>query len=312
MKTPTIFTLSLLSLTPSILAQCTDPVPCQDESLNALNTTACQTYHAFIARGSDSGYPGHLGPLAKLVCGNLTSSADSNTTCGYENIVYPANSSWSGPTTDIWCKSAAIGAQAGQEQLREYADRCPDAKLILLGFSQGGSVALDVLGGGGGVVFNCTQEDNAALDPESSPGSHIVAAAIFGAVHRSAHQPYSVQNGGQNYNGSTPRSAAQLSDLAKYKDVLREYCNVGDPICAPSSPDQAPVNHLNYFEKYNDDAAEFIVAKARGNDSAENGTSGDSGDAGDVQQGSVDGGAGGLKVEGLAWVVGFGVIVLGL
>ncbi|KAF1952087.1 alpha/beta-hydrolase, partial [Byssothecium circinans] len=223
------------------------------------------TYHAFIARGSDSGYPSHLGPLAKLVCGNLTSTStdsNNNATCGYENIIYPANSSWSG-SESIWCESAAIGAKAGQARMRGYAARCPDAKLILLGFSQGASVGLDMLGGGGGEVFNCGQTSNEAMDPETSPGSHIVAAAVFGAVHCSAHQNYSVQNGGEKYNGSTPRSAEQLAALNRYSTVLREYCNAGDPICAPASAGHDTKNHLSYFDKYNDDAAQFIVEEAR-------------------------------------------------
>lgn len=169
-KSTLVFTL--FTLLTSVTAQCEAPVPCQDETLNRLNTTDCQTYHAFLARGSDSGFPGHLGPLISYVCGNLTSDASSDTTCGYENIDYPANSTWSGP--GMWCKSAHIGATNGQKQMREYAERCPDAKLILLGFSQGGSVALDILGGGGdepSEVMGCMQEGNPSLNRDESPGS---------------------------------------------------------------------------------------------------------------------------------------------
>jgi acetylxylan esterase len=160
---------TILYATTTVLAQCEAPVPCQDASLNALNTTDCQTYHAFIARGSDSGYPGHLGPLIKLVCNNLTAS-DSETTCGYENVVYPANSTAWGK--NAWCRSAGIGAKAGQDQMKEYAERCPEAKLIVLGFSQGASVAMDMLGGGGGDIFECTQDENPAMDRESAPGKN--------------------------------------------------------------------------------------------------------------------------------------------
>src|ERR1051325_8531851 len=34
--------------------------------------------------------------------------------------------------------------------MRNYTARCPDSHLIVMGFRQGGSVMLDVLGGGGG------------------------------------------------------------------------------------------------------------------------------------------------------------------
>jgi predicted esterase len=35
-----------------------------------------------------------------------------------------------------------------------YAERCPNSKLILAGYSQGGQIATDILGGAGGVLFN--------------------------------------------------------------------------------------------------------------------------------------------------------------
>jgi hypothetical protein len=89
--------------------------------------------------------------------------------CGYEDIVYPANASTAAP--GIFCTSASAGARAGQAQLSTYAARCPQAKLILIGYSQGGSVIGDMLGGGGGPIFDCVQPDNSALDPTTSPGS---------------------------------------------------------------------------------------------------------------------------------------------
>ncbi|KAF2688938.1 carbohydrate esterase family 5 protein [Lentithecium fluviatile CBS 122367] len=254
-----VLALSFLHTT-TILAQCEAPVPCKDAELNRLNTTDCQTYHAFIARGSDSGYPGHLGGLIKLICHNFTSE-DSETTCGYENIVYPANSTAWGK--DAWCKSATIGAEAGQAQMKAYAERCLDAKLIVLGFSQGGSVVLDVLGGGGGEVFECVQGDTPAMDRSTAPGSNVVAATVFGAVRRSPSQPYSLK-GGRNYSGTASRSAAQLAGLAPYADILRDYCNQGDPICAVGSEPVDVARHLDYFELYNEEAKDFVVRTARG------------------------------------------------
>lgn len=151
------------------LAQCEAPVPCTDATLLALEESDCQKHHIFVARGSDSGYPGHNGVLIRTICGRLED-------CGYENIVYPANSTAAGP--DMWCKSAAIGARHAQEQLTSYSTRCPDSKLIVLGFSQGGSVALDALGGGGGTVFQCVQADNPSLDRTKTPGSNSTVSTI--------------------------------------------------------------------------------------------------------------------------------------
>jgi acetylxylan esterase len=131
----------------------------QCPEIAALESSDCHDYHMFQARGSTAPYPGHLSDLMKLVCDGIGGS------CGFENIVYPAANG------GAWCSSANEGATGGQKQMQEYANRCPDSKLVVLGFSQGGSVALDLLGGGGGSVFGCEQPENDGLDLSTSPGS---------------------------------------------------------------------------------------------------------------------------------------------
>ncbi|KAF2747142.1 carbohydrate esterase family 5 protein [Sporormia fimetaria CBS 119925] len=266
-------------LTAAVLAQddnnpTCSPGPCVSPEVTALESSECQQYHVFIARGSDSGYPGHLGPLVKEICDGLED-------CGYENIVYPANSSYAGP--GMWCKSAYIGATAGQEQLKSYAEKCPDSKLILTGFSQGGSVALDILGGGGGPGFHCEdQQDSPPLDRNEVPGSHIVAALVFGAVVRAADQEYTVElertlSAGQSareFNGTQTRRPESVEAVNAYADILREYCNAKDPVCAKGGADASVDEHLNYFDLYNGDAAKWTIAKATGQDFEEEESSG--------------------------------------
>jgi acetylxylan esterase len=115
-----------------------------------LKTKDCQPYHHFLARGSTSPYPGHVIETVGKICDKLNNSTNP-TACGYEDVEY-------------W-------AMNGAEQMRNYTTRCPDSHLIVMGFSQGGSVQLDVLGGGGGELWGCMQEDNAAMDINSAPGS---------------------------------------------------------------------------------------------------------------------------------------------
>ena len=119
-----------------------------------------------------------------------------------------------------------------------------------------------------------------------------------------------MHNGGENYNGTTSRSSEQIAGLDKFSSVLREYCNVGDPICAPDSPNHQAENHINYFDKYIDDATEFIVAKATiksvaSDDEISGGDDGDSANQGssEVQQGSVESDAARRSVGALAWFV---------
>lgn len=56
-------------------------------------------------------------------------------------------------------------------QMRNSTQRCPDSHLIVMGFSQGGSVQFDMLGGGGGELWGCMQEANPTMNISSGPGA---------------------------------------------------------------------------------------------------------------------------------------------
>ncbi|KAF2262250.1 alpha/beta-hydrolase [Lojkania enalia] len=237
----------------SAIAVCTSADACNDPAILGLETSECQDYHVFTTRGSTSPYPGHQAGLIWMICQSLGD-------CGYENIIYPAETTTSG--RNAWCESAATGAAAGQKQLTEYSERCPDSKLIVVGFSQGASVTLDYLGGGGGPAFECVQAENPALDRTTIPGSNIVAAIVFGSYRRSANQTYSVK-GGSVFDGSSPRTEEQLDGLNQYAGILRDYCNAGDPICTTGSEPEDIAQHLNYFDEYNDEAADWVIKTAQ-------------------------------------------------
>jgi acetylxylan esterase len=147
----------------AVLAVCTKLQDCPQ--FESLKTSDCQPFHHFLARGSTSPYPGHVIETVGKVCAALNSEGSPNA-CGYEDITY-----WAMNGGDRWCKSAHEGALNGAAQMRNYTQRCPDSHLILMGFSQGGSVALDVLGGGGGELWGCNQADNPKMDRTTAPGS---------------------------------------------------------------------------------------------------------------------------------------------
>jgi hypothetical protein len=172
----TIIASGLLALSGFAAAQerCDTSSPstfCNSTEIMAYESADCSTYHVFITRGSDEPYPGRLGNLTSEICSGLDD-------CSFESVEYPAKSTAWGPS--VWCDSAGKGASAGQAQMKGYADKCPDAKLILLGFSQGGAVAQDILGGGGGKVFACEQDTNPAMDATTAPGSN-------GTYHQHPH-----------------------------------------------------------------------------------------------------------------------------
>lgn len=119
----------------------------------------CQEVHIFLAKGGNEPYPGRQGKLAGAICYDLPS-------CDYEDILYyNANGS-------DYCAGVSEGDRNGLAQITAYADRCPDAKLVLSGYSQGANIIGDLIGGGGGVIFNeCTVDPSPALDPATSPGN---------------------------------------------------------------------------------------------------------------------------------------------
>lgn len=135
--------LSLLSA-PFALAQTCEP---------------CDDVHFFLARGNNEPYPGRQGDLVAATC-------DGVSRCGYENLIYSAL------YTDLSCQTTYDGVMAGFTQLTSYAERCPNSKLILAGYSQGAQIVTDILGGGGGESFNgCIQPNTSPLDPTTSPGN---------------------------------------------------------------------------------------------------------------------------------------------
>jgi hypothetical protein len=123
---------------------------------------ACTDVHIFLAKGWNEPYPGRQGKLSGATCSGLES-------CDYEDILY-----YNAPDAD-YCASVFEGNTNGVAQMTAYAERCPDSRLVLSGYSQGANVAGDILGGGGGVfgnsTVNCTVGDTPGLDRTTSPGN---------------------------------------------------------------------------------------------------------------------------------------------
>lgn len=254
-------TLALLATVALAQERCDAPSPsifCNTTEILQYQSSDCKSFHVFLSRGSDEPYPGRLGNITSEICATI-----GGDDCGFENIEFPAKSTAWG--VDEWCKSAGKGAANGQAQMKAYSEKCPDSKLILLGFSQGAAVAQDILGGGGGEVFACDQATNPAMDASTAPGSNVVAAVTFGAVVRSRNQNFTIGDG-KPFDGRRARTPEQLEALNKYSDVLLDYCHYGDPMCAVGSTPESVEAHLNYFLEHNTEVVEWVakMAKASG------------------------------------------------
>lgn len=65
-----------------------------------------------------------------------------------EAIVYPANGD-AGLTDPKYKASVQTGVKAVTEQVSKFAAKCPETKLVLVGYSQGSKLFDDALCGGG-------------------------------------------------------------------------------------------------------------------------------------------------------------------
>lgn len=119
----------------------------------------CKDVHVFLARGNNEPYPGRQGKLVTAICSGLSS-------CDYEDIQFY------NPLESVYCDSVFEGAANGIDQITAYNKACPDSKLVVSGYSQGGHVVGDILGGGGGTFFQgCVQGSNEGLNVDSAPGN---------------------------------------------------------------------------------------------------------------------------------------------
>ncbi|KAI4862348.1 carbohydrate esterase family 5 protein [Hypoxylon rubiginosum] len=208
---------------------------------------ACADVHVFLSRGNNEPYPGRQGKLVQAVCSGLDS-------CDYEDIAFD------NALEVEYCSAIEAGRKAGIAQITAYHEKCPDAKLVVSGYSQGAHVVGDILGGGGGVFFqDCTTPTAAGLDPNSAPGNAIAAALLFGDTRHTAGQSFNTLAGAP-FNGLFPRTGQQLAGLNGFAGVLRDWCQGDDPICAAGDGTRTydVQHHLNYFDVYSGAAGEWV------------------------------------------------------
>ncbi|KAK4569951.1 hypothetical protein LTR86_002921 [Recurvomyces mirabilis] len=209
----------------------------------------CDDVHFFLARGNNEPYPGRQAALVEATCDGLAS-------CGYENLYFSAL------YTDLYCQTAYDGAVAGHVQMTAYAEKCPDSKIILAGYSQGGQIASDILGGGGGYSFNgCYQPETPAMDSTTSPGNKVAAVMIFGDTRHTANMTYNYGNGSA-LDGWFPRDSTQVANLQPYANIMRNWCVSSDPICAANQTSYSETSHLSYYNIDSQEAASFIKSVA--------------------------------------------------
>lgn len=201
----------------------------------------CDAIHLFLARGMGEAEPGRVGDLAGTICPLYTS-------CGWENVNFDSNLDY--------CDAIATGATDALNQITAYATRCPSSKLVFGGYSEGGHIGGDLLGGNSPIEMygSCTESAHPALSPTTFPGTHVAAIVLFGNTRHDAGQSYNVGSGSA-LDGEYPRDSAELASLNLWADKIQDYCISPDPICAKGDDGES---HTTYMTLYAETAAQWV------------------------------------------------------
>jgi len=88
-----------------------------------LAAAQCNKIQIFTAVGHGETYPGVQRSITTAICRGLSS-------CGVANIQYPSTVSGKG------CQAVEEGIATGRTVITEYVTKCPDSKIVVMGWSQ--------------------------------------------------------------------------------------------------------------------------------------------------------------------------------
>jgi len=182
-------------------------------------SAACPDVEVVFARGTDE--PPGVGRVGQAFIGSLRQHTRKNV--GEYGVNYPASKDF---------LAAADGANDASKHVQQMADKCPNTKLVLGGYSQGAAV-IDIVTAAplSGLGFH---------QPLSSEDAdHVAAVALFGNPSARA---------GGLMSALTPNFDGKTIDL----------CNPGDPICSDGNQWKA---HLGYVPGLTNQAAGFVAGR---------------------------------------------------
>jgi len=198
---------------------------------------SCAPVHIIIARASTEAVgEGLIGGVADNV---IRSSRQQVTK---EAVNYPA-------LLIPYGASSTAGTAAVKSQLTAYVNRCPNSKVVLMGYSQGAHIIGDAMCGGGGVLLSAT---TTAIDARYS--NQVVAVLQMGDPRHTSSESY--KQGTARGNGLFPRTL--LMSCERFASKFRSYCDTGDTFCDSGLDSNA---HMIYVDKYGTAAAQWLLSK---------------------------------------------------
>lgn len=207
--------------------------------------SGCAQVNIIVARASTEAQ-------GEGITGNLASQVQnaSAQTVSTEAVVYPA-------TLSNYASSESQGVQNAEQELSTAVSNCPNQKQVLMGYSQGANVVLDVVTG------NAEVHPSTVIGPASSTNlSHVVAIVGFGDPGNIVNQAWDLGTD-TTRNGIFPRSSTQLQALTNFGagTSTRSWCDTGDTFCASGNNLNT---HLTYLDRYQNDAANFVLGRIGG------------------------------------------------
>ena len=234
----------LLTLTAASGLALTSFAPIQ-AGATAFSGSGCAQVNIIVARASTEAQ-------GQGITGNLATQVQnaSAQTVSTEAVVYPA-------TLNNYASSESQGVRNAEQELSTAVSSCPSQKQVLMGYSQGANVVLDVVTG------NAEVRPSPVVGPASAANlGHVVAIVGFGDPGNIVKQAWDLGTD-TTTNGIFPRSSTQLQALTSFGagTSTRSWCDTGDPYCAGGNNLNT---HLTYLNRYQNAAASFVLGRIGG------------------------------------------------
>ncbi|KAF5023120.1 hypothetical protein F66182_4815 [Fusarium sp. NRRL 66182] len=197
--------------------------------------TCAKGAHLIVVRGSlEPQGPGIMGEVAEKIM-QLIPGSDM------ESLVYPA-------LYDEYIESQTRGVRTMTAVVNNYVKTCPDTELILMGFSQGAHITMDVMCGASSTGFPATLPQPAYIT------DNIASIILMGDPSLTEGQSFHV--GSSRGSGIFPRNIPAGCDSIADKTI--SICDAGDPFCEAGGKELAV--HMGYVQVW----SEFMVEHAAG------------------------------------------------
>ncbi|KAK4119809.1 carbohydrate-binding module family 1 protein [Parathielavia appendiculata] len=225
------------------------PVDAESVDAAVLAKRQCPEIHIFGAR--ETTVPPGYGTAGTVV--NLIKQAYPGATS--EAINYPACGGQSSCGGVQYGDSARQGTSAVASAVNSFAQRCPNTKIVLVGYSQGGQIMDNAVCGGpdsgSGITSTTPPISAAALN-------QIRAVILMGSPRYVAGLSYNVGTCTAQGFAARPRGYVCGSNSAS---KIQNYCDSTDPYCCTGNDANS---HQQYGNKYGQQALNFVKSKLAG------------------------------------------------